>query len=224
MANRRTETVVALTIASAGILALTVYWVFPHADSRHVEAAVFFSLVGWLALALSYQMPVGVSGNISFIPFLSALALAPCFPLALGIATAVYLSEYMQRRERIKALFNTAQYVLAISAAILAYTAFGGRTLTSGGGARFVGPFVTGYATFLLLNTASVSLVISAANGKRFAGVWRQVAGGAVLYDLFAIPVVYGFGYVFVRWGPFGSPTELNLLFTKKCQPTHCDW
>lgn len=213
MTNRKTETVVVCTIAAAGVLALAVYLSFPLRDSRHVEAALFFSLVGWIALALSYRMPVGISGNIAFIPFLSALAIAPSFPLVFGIAVAVYSSEYMQKRERIKALFNTAQYVLAISSAILAYTGFGGRTLTVSGGPRFVGPFVAGYATFLLLNTASVSLVISTASGKRFSSVWRQVAGGAVLYDLFAIPVVYGFGYVFVRWGPVFALGVAVLLF-----------
>jgi putative nucleotidyltransferase with HDIG domain len=142
-----------------------------------------------------------VSGNISFIPFLSALALSPSIVLVLSVVLVVYLSEKAQRRESLKAVFNAAQYALSMSSAILAYKELGGGEIDPIAKKLYAAQFVAGFITFLVINTASVSWVIATAQSKRFIGVWRQVAGGAVLYDLFAVPVVYGFGYVFARWG-----------------------
>ena len=201
MTDSRTRRVV-LTVVVAALVAVALVATFaPWPALPQTKAAAFFALMGLLALALAYQMPVGVSGNISFIPFLSAIALSPNAALVLAITLAVSASELLQRRELLKGVFNTAQYALSISAAILVYTRMGGGTLDPSRKLLFVLPFVAAFATFLVLNTASVSLVIATAQEKPFGRVWKQVAGGAVLYDLFAIPVVYGFGYVFARWG-----------------------
>lgn len=201
MTDRRIRVFVGLTVLLALVAALAVISLVPSVDQPQFRAAVFFSAIGLLALALAYQMPVGVSGNISFIPFLSALALGPGYALVLSVTAAIAISEAMHRRERIKAIFNVAQYALAISVATLAYLALGGHRIDPKNGAWYLVPFVVSYATWLLINTAAVSGVIAVASGKRMLPTWRQVAGGALLYDLFAIPVVYGFAYVYARWG-----------------------
>lgn len=198
----RTTQVVFLVVGGALIATTAVAFAAPMATASHVRAASFFALMGLIALALAYQMPTGASGNISFIPFLSALPLAPSLPLVLMVFLVVFTSEKLQKRTLQKAVFNSAQYALSIAFAILAYSALGGLAIDPTTRSWYIGQFVAAYAVFLLLNTASVSLVISTSQHKRFLAVWGQVAGGAVLYDLFAVPVVYGFGYVFQRWGP----------------------
>ncbi len=201
MTDSRTVRYVAVTVVLATTAALAVAAVAPAPDSSQIQSAVFFALIGLLALALAYQMPVGVSGNISFIPFLSALALGPGLALVLSVAVAIAISESMHRRERLKAVFNIAQYTLAISVASLTYISLGGNRIDPRGGAWNLFPFTASYATWLLINTAAVSGVIATASGKRMLPTWRQVAGGALLYDVFAVPVVYGFAYVYARWG-----------------------
>ena len=201
MPKRQTNRVVGLVTCAAVAATIAVGLSAPVGDTSNIKAAAFFAIVGLLALALAYQMPTGVSGNISFIPFISALPLAPSLPLVVAISLAVLASEILLKRGWQKTLFNTAQYALSISVAILTFRLLGGVSRGANSTFRDIGPFVAGYTVFLLLNTASVSLVISAAQGKKFFSIWKQVAGGAVLYDLFAIPVVYGFGYVYQKWG-----------------------
>jgi hypothetical protein len=196
MIDRRIRRFVSVTVACALLAAAIVFVVAPAMHADQVRAALFFAAIGLLALALAYQMPVGVSGNISFIPFLSALALGPGIALVLTVSAAIVVSEIMHRREKIKAVFNVAQYTLAISVANLAYLALGGQRIDPKSGAWYILPFVASYATWLVINTAAVSGVIATASGKRMLPTWRQVAGGALLYDLFAIPVVYVFAYV----------------------------
>ena len=205
MADSKTRKVVLGVVFAALICTLVVAVRTPLLRAESLQASAFFALMGLLALALAYQMPTGVSGNISFIPFLSALPLSPSTSLVLSIVAVVGISETVQRRELTKAVFNTAQYALAISVAILVYLALGGQSMNPTTKQWYVPQFIASYTAFLVINTAAVSLVIAVAQSKKFLGTWRQVAGGAVLYDLFAIPVVYGFGYVFQRWGPIAA-------------------
>ena len=201
MTEQRIVRFVGVTVACALLAAITVYAYVPLVTPDQIRSSVFFASVGLLALALAYQMPVGVSGNISFIPFLSALALGPGPVLVLSVALAIVISEAMHRRKQIKAVFNVAQYTLAISVASVTYLALGGGRIDPQNGAWYILPFVASYATWLVINTAAVSGVIATAAGKSMLPTWRQVAGGALLYDLLAIPVVYGFAYVYARWG-----------------------
>lgn len=166
----------------------------------YVEAAGFFAIVGIIAQSLAYQLPRGVSGNISFIPFLSALALAPGIPLVLAVLLAVTAGEIIQRRQRQKALFNVAQYTLAISLSILTYVTLGGRPIRTEHG-WFLLPFIASFAMFLLVNTASVSGVMAVSSGRNVFAIWRENTRGAILYDFFAVPVVYAFAYVYQTKG-----------------------
>ena len=201
MNEQRVLRFVTVTVGCALLAAGVVYAYGPAVSPAHVRSSMFFASVGLLALALAYQMPVGVSGNISFIPFLSALALGPGPVLVVSVAMAIATSEAMHRRTKLKAVFNVAQYTLAISVASLTYLMLGGQRIDPKNGAWFILPFVASYATWLVINTAAVSGVIATASGKAMLPTWRQVAGGAVLYDLLAVPVVYGFAYVYARWG-----------------------
>ena len=182
MNEQRVLRFVTVTVGCALLAAGVVYAYGPAVSPAHVRSSMFFASVGLLALALAYQMPVGVSGNISFIPFLSALALGPGPVLVVSVAMAIATSEAMHRRTKLKAVFNVAQYTLAISVASLTYLMLGGQRIDPKNGAWFILPFVASYATWLVINTAAVSGVIATASGKAMLPTWRQVAGGAVLY------------------------------------------
>jgi HD-GYP domain-containing protein (c-di-GMP phosphodiesterase class II) len=192
-------------VALAAILvAAILFRVAPGLDENSLRSAAFFAFLGLLAHSLSYALPRDLSGNISFIPSLSAVVVAPTFAVTVGVAIAVLLSELIKRREPLKALFNVAQYALAISTASLVFIS--ANSGTTGTVSRYtVIPMIAAFASFLLVNTASVSGVISVSRNQPFLEVFRHNTKGAVLYDMFAIPVVYAFAYVYVRYGPVSA-------------------
>ena len=81
MSESATTRFVATVILAALVASAIVAFVAPGFDRESVTAAAFFALLGVLAHALAYQLPRGVYGNISFIPFLSAVAVAPSLPV-----------------------------------------------------------------------------------------------------------------------------------------------
>ncbi len=197
LATRRfvTAVVVVALLATA-----TVAVVAPGLDAEFFRAAGFFALLGILAHFLTYQLPRGAFANISFIPYLSAVAVAPALPVVVTIALAVLLSEVISHRPLIKISFNVAQYTLSAALAILVFRAIGGTPMDPSVPSSAL-PFVLSFASFFLTNTICVSGVMAVSKGQRFLQVWRQNTQGAVVYDIAAIPVVYGFAYVYARYG-----------------------
>jgi putative nucleotidyltransferase with HDIG domain len=163
-------------------------------------AAGFFALIGLAAQALAHRLPKGGSGSIGFIPFMSALLVAPSLPLVLTVGLAVLAAEVLQRRVVLKASFNVAQHVLAISLAALVFHVLGGVPLTAKDTFHVI-PFAASFATFLLANTIMVSGVMAVSENRRVLQVWKQITHGTVLYDFLALPVVYLFAWVYVAKG-----------------------
>ena len=88
------------------------------------------------------------------------------------------------------------QGAAAISCAIIVYRAMGGVSIGSRASLSLV-PFAVAFLTALLVNTLAVSGVLAISLRERFLRTWKQTTQGVIVYDLFAIPVVYGFAYVY---------------------------
>jgi HD-GYP domain-containing protein (c-di-GMP phosphodiesterase class II) len=216
-----TKRFIAGTIVTSFVAVAAVAYLVPGLDRETVEAAGFFALVGILGQTLAYQLPRGGSGNISFIPFLSGLAVRPGLPLVFAVVLAVTCAEILQRRDTLKAVFNVAQYMLAISIALCAFTMLGGKPIDAATWQRSVLPFAVAYATFLLVNSVSVSGVMAVSQSRSISEVWKQNTQGAVRYDFLALPFVYGFAYVYYRnpWLAFG--VALPLLGLRQLYKTN---
>ena len=195
-----TKRFVFLVIAAAVFATAAVARVDIGFDSESIRAAVYFALIGVLAHVLAYQTPRGVSGNISFIPFLSAVVVAPALPVVISVALAVLFAEFLQKRAPLKAAFNVSQYTLSISLAVIVFQITGGRPVGQPNSYSIL-PFIAAFAMFFLANTICVSGVMAITSKQKFAQVWWQNTHGAILYDIFAIPVVYGFGYAYASGG-----------------------
>lgn len=206
-----TKRYIAGTIAASVLAVLAVAYVAPGLDRETFEAAGFFALVGILGQTLAYQLPRGASGNISFIPFLSGLAVRPGLPLVLAVVLAVTCAEILQRRDTLKAVFNVSQYMLAISFALCVFTLLGGRPLDAATWQRSALPFSAAYGVFLLVNSVSVSGVMAVSQRRSVLEVWKHNTQGAIRYDFLALPFVFGFAYVYYRnpWLAFGVALPL---------------
>lgn len=209
----RTKSLVASIAALAAGVSVAAYYVLSPSSSADFEAAVFFSLAAFIAHALAYRLPRGGFGDITFVPLLSGVAVAPGLPMVIGAGAAVLFAEYFKRREPIRVVFNAAQFTLAVGLATLVYRAMGGEPLTTAGYDNVL-PFVAAFVTFFVSNAFSFAAVISVSTGERFASVLSRAAGGtSVVFDLVGIPLVFGFAYAYVRIGWAWSGALLLPLF-----------
>ena len=169
-------------------------------DEFSLSAALYFALIGVLAMASAYRLPKGGLGNISFVPFLSAVAIAPGLAVVIAVVLAVTLAEMMQRRPILKATFNVAQFGLGTSAAVLMFHAVGGEPFGPATAPSIL-PLAFASVVFFATNKLSFSAVVSVSSGRPFWSLAAPALQGALIYDLFAIPVVYGFAWVYAHFG-----------------------
>ena len=207
-----------ISIASIGL----VWEVSPGFDWDDTTTAGFFALIGILAQATAYALPRNAVGSIAFIPFLSALAVAPSLPLVGGVALAVICGEILQRREPLKATFNVFQYVLAIALAITVYHLAGGVAMNAAEAPRAIVPLTASFAVFLLTNTAAVAGVVAVSQRRKVFQVWRQNTHGTLMYDFMALPAVFFFAYVYARYGaPWAGTLAIPLVGLRQLYKTN---
>lgn len=201
MVTKQTRVFVIVT-ALAALAVLVVVWItVPAGSPVEFKAAVFFAFAAFIAHCLAYRLPRGGFGDITFIPLLSGVAVTPTIPLVIGAAAAVFLAEYLRRRESIRIVFNAAQFTLSVALAVIVYRASGGTPLADAGFNSFV-PFVAAFAAFFLCNAVCFAGVVAVSSQERFVAVLVRAAGGASLvYDLVGMPIVLGFAYTYVRIG-----------------------
>lgn len=191
-----------IVVASAALIASAVLLVVsPGLEQSYVSAAVFFGLVGVVAVSLTYKLAHGASGSIAHLPFLSALLVAPGFTTVLAIAAAILVGELLAGRERLKLVFNVSQHAFASSLAALMFIGLGGQPLDWQDLRSSLIPFTVSFATLLAANSCLVSGVVAVSQRRRFSAVWQQNTLNTIVYDFFSFPAVFFFAFVYVRFG-----------------------
>lgn len=201
----------AVAVLAVAVAAFTlVQYGVPTQDE--IVAAAFFALVGGLAHSMAYRLPRGGFGSISFIPLLSSVAVVPGFATVAGTCVAILSVEAIRRRETIRGVFNTAQFTLASGVAVVVYGAAGGEPMSIEG-VRNVIPFVAGFSAFFLVNAFAFAGVVAVSTHQKPVSVLVRAISGAVIYDICAIPFVYGFATAYVRLGAGWTGALLLPLF-----------
>jgi HD-GYP domain-containing protein (c-di-GMP phosphodiesterase class II) len=173
-------------------------------DAGAIRGGFGFAVLGLAGQVYMYQMHrTAAGGTISFIPFLTAAAVAPDWRTPVLVGGAVAVGEFVRRPGVLKGLFNVAQYALATALSTLVYLALGGRSLHHDERFR-VASYVALFSIFLLSNTLLVSGVVSVASGQRWFETWRRQSAGMIRYDLLASPLVYIFALVYNRFAVAG--------------------
>lgn len=165
-----------------------------------IPTILWLVALGLVADALGHEITRTAGGSTAFIPYLTAAALAPAWPTVVGIAVSVLIQGILANRAAIKTVFNTAQAALALSIAILAFRGLGSHDFAEAS-LLAVGALV---AVFLVINTMTVSAVISIAERKSLLEVWRTNTLSSVLYDVLALPFVFIFAKIYMQWGAIG--------------------
>ena len=198
----RSFVLLVIVFAACSLAALAA--IGPSPESRDFLVAACFTIVGLLSQALSYRSASRAFGSIAFIPFLSLLILAPNWTSVCAIALAVACVEVAARRKMIKAVFNTAQFVLASAFSALSFVALGGWSpLDSVAfGRPLWAPLAVCFVSFLLINRLCVAAAVAVSERSDAWSVWRKITDGAVLYDLLSVPFAYGYARVYSDLGP----------------------
>ena len=142
-------------------------------------------------------------GDVAFIPYVSALVLYPSWAAVCLVGLGAASAEVGKPKPTIKRVFNIAQFLLAASVAVTVYTVLGGVSLKLHKEFRAV-PHAAAVLSFLVVNTFAVAAAVGLAEGKSVLRTWYDGNVNGLLYDAFAIPMVYVFARVFVDWGEWG--------------------
>ena len=194
---------VALVVASACLMALAVALLSASPSVAELGAIACFVIIGVLSHALLYRTAGSSSGSVAFIPFLAAAALSPTWITLVGVAGTVALVEYQSKRALLKALFNVAQFSVAVSVAILTLIMFGARsplTFSNTPPASIVA-YAVSFVLFLLTNSVAVSGAIAISERRKLNEVWRTNAISTALYDLISLPFAYGYAKIYAELG-----------------------
>lgn len=182
--------------------------VFTNRYDPSFNAGMFFvpallAMFGFLGAISKYRIQGSTFGEISHIPYLTAIVLYPSWSTICAIGIGAFLAEMSKKKPGIKRAFNVAQIILAGCLAVFAYRQLGGVSLQKDSSWHFL-PHSMAVVVFLTLNTYSVAVAIALAEGSGILKTWANGSAKGFLVDIAAIFVVYAFGRAYIDWGGWG--------------------
>ena len=213
--ERRTQLVVAGVTAAAFCLAYGAKESSPVFPGWWAFGS--FVIIAFVLETLNTQLRVQAKGSTSFVMHLSAAMLFGGFWSGLIAGFSTFLGELARGNQPIKIVFNVSQRIVAILVPAVLYVQFGGKlppsylspgaTFSSDIIQRDLGLFFLFAATYFLINSALVSLVVSTSSDRAFREVWNLNTRGVLGYDIGAslISLLVAWLYTSVqRWLGFG--------------------
>ena len=213
--ERRTHLVVATVTATAlglAVLAKATALPFPG-----WWAFGSFVVIAFVLETLNTQLRVQAKGSTSFIMHIAAGLLFGGFWSGLVAGVSTCFGDLARGSQPIKIVFNVSQRIVSVVAAALVYSSLGGQlppsylntgaTLSSDLFQRDLGLFFLFAATYFLVNSVLVSLVVAISSERSFREVWSLNTRGVLGYDIGAslISLLVAWLYTSVqRWLGFG--------------------
>lgn len=209
-------------VTAAAVALVGLYVDVPTIDPNLLLGSFCYALLGFLGSQFRYRVQGNTLGEISFIPYLTALVLYPSWATVTLVGIGAAFGELRRPKPAVKRAFNIAQFILAASIACLLYLALGGKSLQVN--VKFATiPHSIAVLSFLFVNTFAVAAAIGLAEGKSILKTWHTGNSQSLVYDIVAIPIVYLFARAYVDWGLWGfaSMTVLAVGFRVLYQVRH---
>jgi putative nucleotidyltransferase with HDIG domain len=205
----RIKTYVRVVTVAALISAVVLYRVLPAGPQSTFNVLGTLAALALTADLLGFLLPGGVTGTISFIPYVTAVVLAPDFASLTTIVVTGGIAQLSRERNAQKLIFNASQLVLAYGAAIVAYRVLGGVSLLEirdqsvADVTLAIGrPMSIAYLIVFVLNGLLVSQVIAISRGESAWQMWRETSLSTIGLDILALPLVFAFAWVYAKYGP----------------------
>ena len=199
-------------VAAAAASLVGLYLFDPSVEPGLLVGPALMTLVALGGALYSYRIKSSSFGEVSFIPYLTAIVLYPSWATLSIIGAGAILAELKKPKSPIKRTFNVAQIAFAGAGAVAVYLALGGQALLLSKEFNAV-PHIVAVTVFLLINTLSVAAAIGIAEGKSILRIWRDGNVAGLTYDVVAIFVVYAFARAYVDWGVFAIFGSIVLIY-----------
>lgn len=206
------------TLAAAlGLLLVGDWYVPPLTDIGFWNGIIAFTILGIACdssfLPLSRISVARVGSSVVFIPFIASVLLFPHpWPMIIAGVTGVIAQTVVRRKPFSRALFNTAQYMLAVGLGVAVYAVLGGHV----GFDRLEFSFIAFAAlviAFFVVNQGSVSLAVSLTSDISLREAWTRIAGGSPLYDLVSSSLAILLAFLFIKLQILGLAVLVLPLF-----------
>jgi hypothetical protein len=217
MRNKRTTALFVASTCAGAILTLTSAWQSSSAFPGWWAFGTFVFLA-FVLENLHTDMRIAAKGSMSFVIHLAGCLLFGGFWGGAIAGAATLANQFALGNHAIKALFNVAQRILAVTVAAAAYGWLGGSfpptyldlplTLSSQAAQRDLGLFLALSGSYFVVNSVLVGVVVSLSSERTFREVWTINTRGILGYDLVAssVSVLVAWLYTAVdHWIGFGS-------------------
>src|SRR5438105_4866396 len=207
----------AVSVAAVSLLFASEWYVPPIANTGFWNALVAFALLGIASDSAFLPVPrisrARVGSSVVFIPFLaSVLLFAPPWPMVIAGTTGLVAHFIVRRKELVRALFNTAQYMLFVALGGSVYSALGGQVGFTALHLNFVA-FAAMVLVFFVINQGTVALAVSWTTDISIREAWTRIAGDSLLYDLVSSSLAILLAFLFTRLQIVGLAVLVLPLF-----------
>ncbi len=151
-------------------------------------------------------------GSIALIPLSSAAIIVPDYRGLVLIVVAQSVSELLKKRPPLKVCFNISQVTLGFGIGILLFRSFGGVPFSEYTGYSFLdagrvtlGPTTLLVASVMLVNTLSVSAVVSAVTGQEFIRTWVVGNKSTAVFSVFHVILTFYTTWLTQNLGVLGT-------------------
>src|SRR5467141_4552837 len=207
----------AVGAAAIALLFGTEWYVPPIANTAFWNALVAFTLLGIASDSAFLPVPrisqARVGSSVVFIPFLaSVLLFPPPWPMVIAGTTGLVAHYLVRRKTLVRALFNTAQYMLFVGLGASVYAALGGYVGFNAVHLNF-SAFAAMVLVFFVINQGTVALAVSVTTDISIREAWTRIAGDSLLYDLVSSSLAIVLAFLFTRLQIVGLAVLVLPLF-----------
>jgi putative nucleotidyltransferase with HDIG domain len=203
MADKRIALPVSLLTLFAASLTVFVFVQYtPDFSPEWFLALGVLLLLGVASTSLAFRVTEkGSTTDVNYLLELGAvLLLGAPGATTLACLSGIISQGLIQRKPWVKASFNVAQYTIAAAIAGLLYHDLGGTSTLIKANFDFgssVVPFLAASGSYFLINSLSVTTIISYAEKLPFHQVWKRIAGVNILVDIVSSPLAFLIPWLF---------------------------
>src|SRR5438876_789150 len=207
----------AVGAAAIALLFATEWYTPPIANTAFWNAIIAFALLGIASDSAFLPVPrisnARVGSSVVFIPFLaSVLLFTPPWPMVIAGTTGLVAHYIIRRKELVRALFNTAQYMLFVGLGGSVYAALGGHVGVDAVHVNFAA-FAAMVLVFFVVNQGTVALAVASTTDISIREAWTRIAGDSILYDLVSSSLAIVLAFLFTRLQIVGLAVLVLPLF-----------
>lgn len=199
-----------MTAALGAVALVGLFLNQPSVDSTEMSAATAFAVFSVFGALMPYALSDRLNGQATFVTFLASVVLVPSWLSVVSAACVILLTQVIARKETAKVIFNVSQHAVTLSCTVVAYRLTGAAGAVYGGEIKLAS-VLAAFLAFVLANSIAVAAVLSAETQRNLWVVWKETQR-AFLFDLVALPFVFVFVTVYVKFGVLATSAAAALV------------